>query len=163
VNIKNGEKTFNVQLTDEYNLVAATKGLDGEFYYLEVNNEGKSSTNVRLWPVLFRASTTDGSIISKIEISDLKGKLFEDDNSYGATYTPVGYPIIRYSATQDKLGLIVTREQVSPTVTPDYFSSIFTMFDGDLSEQHSSLYGTTRFSTKAKETSWGKGISNMFM
>ena len=37
------------------------------------------------------------------------------------------------------------------------------MFDGDLSEQHSSLYGTTRFRTKAKETSWGKGISNKFM
>ena len=37
------------------------------------------------------------------------------------------------------------------------------MFDGDLSEQHSSLYGTTRFSTKAKETSWGTGLSNAFM
>lgn len=37
------------------------------------------------------------------------------------------------------------------------------MFDADLSEQHSSLYGTTRFATKAKETSWGTGISNKFM
>lgn len=93
----------------------------------------------------------------------MKGKLFKDDNSYGATYIPVGSPIIQYSATQDKLGLVVTRKQESPSVSPDYFSSIFTMFDGDLSEQHSSLYGTTRFSTKAKETSWGKGISNNFM
>ena len=37
------------------------------------------------------------------------------------------------------------------------------MFDADLSEQHSSLYGTDRFSTKAKETSWGTGISNKYM
>jgi hypothetical protein len=59
--------------------------------------------------------------------------------------------------------VIATRKQVSPSISPDHYSSIFSMFDADLSEQHSSLYGTTRFATKAKETAWGGGIYNKYM
>ena len=51
------------------------------------------------------------------------------------------------------------REQISPQLDKTFQTAIFSMFDADLSQQHSSRYGS-RFSVKAKETTWSQLYGN---
>jgi hypothetical protein len=110
------------------------------FYYILVE-EGDPSNNYAAAGairdvVLYRASTSDGSTVNQITLNESKGKLYEDDNTYGAKYKPVGSIKMIFSAKLDKVAVLATREQISPSLTPGrvYQTSIYSMFDGDLAE-----------------------------
>lgn len=99
------------------------------------------------------ANTNDGSIIKSVNILDSKGKLFLDETSYASKYRPLFSAELKFNQKQNKVGILVTREQVSPVVTPVFQGSIFTMFTADLSSQVNSKFSGTVL-IKAKETTW---------
>ena len=139
---------ITIEVKEGYKLSGATAGAEGTFYYLLVE-EGDPSKNYEAAgeirdAVLYMGSLTDGSTINSIVINERNGKLYEDDDSYGANYKPVGSCILRYSAAQDMVAILAEREQIDPEL-PDgdvFQTSVFSMFDSDLSQQQSSGYGS---------------------
>lgn len=53
----------------------------------------------------------------QITVNEPKGKLYEDDNTYGAKYKPIGSVKIKFSAKLDKVAVLAQREQISPALT----------------------------------------------
>jgi hypothetical protein len=77
---------------------------------------------------------SDGSSVNSINITEARGKLFKDDNSYGAAYKPLFSSEIKYSEKQDKVAILATREQVTPVIDPKYQGAIFSMFNANLTK-----------------------------
>ena len=77
-------------------MLGATEGAEGTFYYLVVETADPAAGAIRD-VVLYMASMKDGSTMASIVLNESKGKLYEDDNTYGAIYKPLGSVKLRYS------------------------------------------------------------------
>lgn len=69
-------------------LESATSGASGEFYYLLVDTSDQVGAIRSV--ILYRASISDGSILSQITLNEPKGKLYEDDLIIATKFKPVG-------------------------------------------------------------------------